>query len=248
MFESDPILGNVIAIYPSDRTRLLLPVAIIIGVVAVVLNFTVATIDAWWGPPLTVIIMAAVSLAAGWPLLHLWNREVILYDNGFSFREGGRTVYFLYYEVNSLRQHGQQLAYFGGLIRRATFRFTVTTIRDERMVLTNLYRNIGQMGARLEAKINPLLAPQIDERLSKGEKVPFSDTLRLSRDGLSESGRDLLWDSFTGYTVKGGMLHLLARPDKSEWYSVALGDVDNIKLLLTLLKQYETSSMDNRVP
>src|SRR5689334_18885938 len=222
MFESDPILGNVIAVYPSDRTRLLLPVAIIIGVVGLVLNFTVATIEAWWGPPLTVIIMSAVSLAAGWPVLHLWNREIILYDNGFSFREGGRTVYFLYHEVRSLRQRGQQLAYFGGLIRRATFRFTVTTIRDERMVLTNLYRNIGQMGARLEAKINPLLAPQIDEQLSRGEKVPFSDTLRLSQKGLHEAGRDLPWESFAGYSVKGGMLRLLARPDKSEWYAVPL--------------------------
>lgn len=245
MLESDPILGNVIATYPSDRTRLLLPVAIIIGVVAVVLNFTVAAIDAWWGPPLTVIIMSVVSLAAGWPVLHLWNREVILYDNGFSFREGGRTVYFLYHEVSSLRQRGQQLAYFGGLIRRATFRFTVTTIRDERMVLTNLYRNIGQMGARLEAKINPLLAPQIDEQLSRGEKVQFSDTLRLSQEGLHEGGRDLPWESFAGYSIKGGMLRLLSRPDKSEWYTVALGDVDNIKLLVTLLKQHETSPAEN---
>jgi hypothetical protein len=245
MIESDPILGNVIATYPSDRIRLLLPAGIIIGVAAVVLNFTVAAIDAWWAPPLTIILTSAISLAAGWPVLHLWNREVVLYDNGFSFREGGRTVYFLYHEVSSLRQRGQQLAYFGGLIRRATFRFTLTTIRDERIALTNLYRNIGQLGARLEAKINPLLAPQLDERLSKGEKVPFSDTLRLSRDGLHESGRDLLWDLFAGYAIQGGRLHLLTRPDKSEWFSIALGDVDNIKLLITLLKQHEKSPATN---
>ncbi|MBZ0286632.1 MAG: hypothetical protein K8I30_03390 [Anaerolineae bacterium] len=242
MFESDPILGNVIATYPSDRTRLLLPAGIIIGVVAIVLNFTVAAIDAWWAPPLTVILMGAISLVAGWPVLHLWNREVVLYDNGFSYREGGRTVYFLYHEIASLRQRGQQLAYFGGLIRRATFRFTLTTIRDERMVLTNLYRNIGQMGARIEAKVNPLLAPQIDDRLSRGEKVPFSDTLRLSREGLYEGGRELLWDSFAGYAIAGGRLSLLSRPDKAEWYSVPLGDVDNIKLLINLLKQRETTA------
>ncbi|MEO8608604.1 MAG: DUF6585 family protein [Chloroflexota bacterium] len=247
MIESDPILGNVIATYPSDRIRLLVPAGLIIGVTAVVLNFTVATIDAWWGPPLTVIITSIVSLAAGWPVLHLWNREIILYDNGFSFREGGRTVYFLYHEVSSLRQRGQQLAYFGGLIRRSTFRFTLTTIQNQQIALTNLYRNIGQLGARLEGKINPLLAPQIDDGLARGEKVPFSDTLRLSQEGLHEGGRNLTWDSFAGYRVQGGRLHVLARPDNSEWYSAALGDVDNIKLLVTLLKKHETSPANNPI-
>jgi hypothetical protein len=239
MIEADPLLGNVIANYPSNRARLIIPAAIIIGVVAVVLNFTVAAIDAWWAPPLTVILTGAVSLVVGWPVLHLWNREFVLYDNGFSYREGARTEYFLYPEIKSLRQQGQQLAYFGGLIRRTTFRFTITTIRDERMILTNLYSNIGQLGARLEAKINPILAPQIEAQLSRGEKVPFSHTLYLSQEGLHQDGRDLPWSSFGGYQVRGGRLRLLARPDGNEWFSLSLADVDNIGVLLGLFKQHE---------
>jgi len=237
MLEADPLLGNVIATYPSNRARLLIPAAIIIGGIAVVLNFTVAAIETWWAPPLTIILMGAVSLVAGWPVLHLWNREVVLYDNGFSYREGARTVYFLYPEIKSLRQRGEQLAYFGGLIRRATFRFTLTTIRDERMTLTNLYKNVGQLGARLEAKINPLLARQIDQQITRGEQVPFSNTLRLSRDGLHEGGRDLPWTAFGGYKIQAGRLHLLAAPGDNDWFSLPLGDVDNIALLLALLKQ-----------
>jgi transporter family-2 protein len=62
MIEADPLLGNVIANYPSNRARLIIPAAIIIGVVAVVLNFTVAALDTWWSPPLTVILMGAVAL------------------------------------------------------------------------------------------------------------------------------------------------------------------------------------------
>ena len=244
MIEADPLLGNVIANYPSNRARLMIPAAIIIGVVAVVLNFTVAALETWWSPPLTVILMGAVSLIAGWPVLHLWNREVVLYDNGFSFREGGRTVYFLYPEVKSLRQQGQQLAYFGGLIRRATFRFTITTIRDERMILTNLYSNIGQLGARLEAKINPILAPLIDEQLSRGEKVPFSDTLRLSREGLHEGDRNLPWSSFGGYKIKAGRLQLFTHTNGDEWFSLPLAEVDNITLLLSLFKQREKQAAE----
>jgi hypothetical protein len=236
MIEADPLLGKVIANYPSNRARLLIPAVIAVGVVAVVLNFTVAAIEAWWAPPLTIILTAGACLLAGWPLLHYWNREVLLYENGFSYREGGRTVYFFFHEIVSLRQRGQQLAYFGGLIRRTTYRIALMTIQDERIVLTNLYQNIVQLGTRLEAKIIPFLAQHVDERLAKGERVAFSDTLQLSQNGLHEGGRNLSWDSFGGYKVQGGQLRLLSRPDGSAWFSLPLGDVDNLAVLINLLK------------
>ncbi len=235
MIESDPILGNVLATHPVDRARLLLPAGVLVSVVAVVLNFTLAEIEGW-GPPLTVIVMAGVALGAGWWVLHLWNREVILYQNGFSYREGGRPVLFMYEEITSIRQRGEQLAYFGGLIRRATFRFSITGIRGERITLTNLYRNIGALGERLEERTNRVLGPMIDSRLKTGEKIPFSDTLRLSREGLHESRRDLSWSAFGGYKVSDRRLRLL-ETDGTEWYSAPLSEIDNIALLLGLLRE-----------
>jgi hypothetical protein len=237
MIEADPVYGKLLGVYPSDRARLLIPPIMIVVSVGLLLNFTLATVEAWWGPTLTVFITAGVMLAAGWPVLHLWNREVILYEQGFSYREGARTVFFVYEEIRSIRQSGQQLAYFGGLIRRSTLHFTLITVREERMTLTSLYKNIDGLGARLEAKINAVLEPIIRERLAKGEKVLFSDTLRLSNSGLYEGGRELLWTAFGGYRVSGGRLALVARGDESEWFGLPLGEVDNITLLVKLLKE-----------
>jgi hypothetical protein len=238
--EADPLYGDGIDTYPSDRARLLIPACLIVGIVAVVLNFTIATVETW-GPPVTVLVMSAVALAAGWRVLHLWNREVILYHDGFSYREGGRTVFFMYEEIRSIRQQGQQLAYFGGLLRRSTLRFTLTTVRDERIVLTSLYRRVEQLGARLEVKVNATLEPIIRSRLEQGDKVLFSDTLRLSRDGLHENGRNLPWPAFGGYKISGGHLRLLSQ-DGDEWLSLPLGEVDNITLLLPLLKQHQPAT------
>lgn len=237
MLDADPVLGKVIANYPSDRARLLLPAAIISGVVAVILNFTLATIPNWWGPVLTTIIMAAVVLALGWRALHFWNREVVLYEKGFSYREGARIVQFLYHEVVSIRQRGQQLAYFGGLIRRSTLQFTLTALRGETMHLDSLYKRVDVLGAQIEAKVYPILEPYLTERMAAGEKIPFSASLRVSSSGLHERGRDLAWEQFGGYQVGGGHLRLLALPDKSEWLSLLLPEVDNLPLLVKLLKR-----------
>lgn len=239
MIESDPILGNILASHPIDRARLLLPAGLLVGVVAVVLNFTLAEVDGW-GPAATVIVMAAVALGAGWWVLHLWNREVVLYQNGFSYREGGRPVLFLYEEITSIRQRGQQLAYFGGLIRRSTLRFDVTGIRGEHFALTNRYRNIDSLGERLEERTNRVLGPMLESRLKTGEKIPFSDSLRLSNSGLHEGGRNLPWEQFGGYKASGGRLQLLAA-DGTEWYSAALGEVDNLGLLIGLLREAKGS-------
>ena len=94
MLEADPVLGPVIANYPSDRMRLLLPAVIVVGVASVIFNFTIAEIEGW-GPPLTILCMGAVTMVMGWRVLHFWNREVVLYEKGFTYREGAEDVQFL---------------------------------------------------------------------------------------------------------------------------------------------------------
>ena len=239
MIEADPVFGKVIANYPSDRTRLVAPAVVLSGVASVILNVTLAAVEAWWGPVLTVIIMAAVVLALGWRVLHFWNREVVLYEEGFSFREGARPVFFLYHEVLSIRQQAQRLAYFGGLIRRSTYKFTLTTLRGEVMILDNVYVRIEELGAQVEKKVYAVLEPYLKEEMAKGEKIPFSNTLRLSTSGLEEKGRDLKWEAFDGYKITGGHLSIFAQPDTSTWLTIPLPDVDNLPILIRWLKQHE---------
>lgn len=234
-WDADPVLGAVIASYPIDRLRLLLPAGAVCASLAVMLNFTLAQAPVWWGPALTVAIMAAVALVAGWWVLHLWNREVVLYEFGFSYREGGRVVPFLYPEIASLRQRAERLSYFGGLVRREVYRFTLTTIRGERIVLGSRYRRVAELGVRLEERLNHSLLPILQERLARGERIPFSDTLRLSAGGLHDGERALSWDDFGGFRIAGGQLAALDRGGAT-WFSLPLPDVDNVALLLELTR------------
>ncbi len=243
MIEDNPVLGPLIASYPSDRGRLLVPAASIVGGVAVLLNYTLADVDAWWSPVLTVILMALVMLAAGWYVLHHWNREVILFEHGFSYREGSRPVFFRYTEIAHIRQRAERLAYLGGVYRRTVYRFVLTTGQGDVIVLTNLYRRVAELGARMEQKVNAVLWPVIAERLAKGETAPFSATLGLSGRGLHEGGRDLTWDVYGGYRIENRRLALLNRAGEM-WFTVPLTDVDNVTLLLQVLREHDRNRQD----
>lgn len=241
VLERDPALGEVIGIFPSDRARLLLTGIIVCGLVAVLLDRTVGQVEDWWGPVITVFGMAVIVLTMSWHNLGLWNREVILYEHGFSYREGSRTVYFFYSEVRSIRQWAKRQAFFGGRIRRSRFRFTITTASSEQITLDNLYRHIAKLGTQLELSVNAVLAPANETRLASGESISFADNLALDRDGLHRDDDRLLWSEYSGYQLRQGQLHLLRR-DGSTWYALPLDSVDNITLILPVLHRYKTAS------
>jgi uncharacterized membrane protein YobD (UPF0266 family) len=236
----DPALGAVISHHPSNRLPPLIVAGVIGAPVMVILNFTLAQSDAWYGAPLTVIIVAVLGLALGWYILHIWNREIVLYERGFSYREGSNTIPFLYAEVKSLRLKAERKAYLAGLLRRNVYRFTVTTLRDEQFHLTNLYSDAAELGRHFEGQIIPLLRASVHAQLERGESVAFSDTLRLSLDGLSEGGRVLPWTDCGGYRVQSGQLLLLDRSGAT-WHALPLSEIDNLTLLVEQLRVQRTT-------
>jgi len=237
LIDPDPILGQPLAHFPSNRLRPLIVAGVIGWPIALVLGLTTAQVTDWWGPVVTVVIMAIVVLALAWYILHGWNREIILYERGFSYREGSNTVFFRYHEIASIRLRAERLAYFGGLLHRSIYRFTVTTTEEERFTITNLYLRAAELGTKLTDQINHVLQPQIAQKIANGEAVAFGDTLTLKADGLQEAGRDLVWTDFGGYRVGG---HQLALLDKSGavWYALPLPEVDNVLLLVDLLREH----------
>jgi uncharacterized membrane protein YobD (UPF0266 family) len=235
MIEPDPLLGQPLANYPSNRTRPLVLGVVICAAAAIFLNFTLATVTEWWGPTLTMLIMALLVLAIGWYVLHIWNREVILYEHGFSYREGSNTVYFVYSEVKSIRQRAQRVKYLGGLWQRRVYRTTIRTIRDEVLHLTALYNRIDELGFRLEECFNAIRRPVIEEQLKRGESVSFGDSLKMSAQGLVVGDKTLVWEDFAGYRAQKGHLVLLAKPD-SEWHKIPLDSIDNLTLLLEMMR------------
>lgn len=240
MTGTHPEYGAAISGHRIDRLRLILPSALLVVLLGLGLNFTLVESDPLRGPFLTTLIVAGAALALGWRALHYWNRQIVLFERGFSFREGAETVAFDYAEVASIRQQGEQLAYFGGLIRHRRFRFTLTTIRGEIIELTNLYERVDQLVEQIEQRVYPRLGGQITAAFARGERVPFSEGLSLSRDGLHQRGRTLAWEDLDGFVVENGRL-ILCASDGTDWLSLPLAEIDNLPLLVDLLRRRSAS-------
>jgi hypothetical protein len=262
-FETDPVYGRALAFYPSNRERPLIAAVIVTVLIGTVLNFTLAAesikvdlgqickaCDAGLSLPSTVsagdiatmLITAGVVLAFGWYLVGIWNREVVLYERGFSYREGSRVVFFRYAEIASIRQRAQRLAYFGGLFRRTVYRFTIKTLADETIVLNNVYKRVAELGVNLEQKITDVRRPMIEYALRQGETVHFSDDLALTQLGLrANDGRSLAWEQFGGYRAQRGQLIILDASG-AEWLSIPLESLENLALLLEQFKAHRKES------
>lgn len=237
-FDDDPVLGRYLAHYVSDRRRLITQagLAYATGVIFIQLLFA----DASEGllPFVVIALFAALSLAAGWYVLHLWNREVVLYERGFTYREGSNLGVFHYAEIVSVRQQAERVRYLG-FWRRDLYRYTLRSQHDETLRLDNLYQYIAELGLRLEKAISAARLPVIEQRWAAGESIDFGGGLRLRREGIElnegSGARELFWHELGGHSLQGGRLVLRSR-DGSDWAAVPLDALENLLLLLNLLK------------
>lgn len=245
VLEGDPILGRVVANYPSNRGRRLITAGIACAIIGALITLALWDVEASTAGIITIAIMAVVGLVAGWYVLHTWNREVILYERGFSYREGSNIIYFLFEEVRTIRQRAERLRY-GGLIRRDVYTVTVKTIRDETIQLDGTYQKIGELGERLEIMINRALYPAINARLTAGERVIFGKLLALTAGGLESENSpatdtvpDLAWGDLAGFKIEARQLqiYMKGQPERTLWLAIPLAEIDNLVLLLDILKE-----------
>lgn len=236
----DPAYGRPLGNYPADRGRLLLVGGGIYLIASTVLNVAFASVEAATASVFVIGGMALLALGIGWTILHRWNREVILYERGFSYHEGSRDVYFAYLEIKSIHQQAERIAYFGGLVRRVRHRITLMTTGGETIVLHDLYRRIDELGLKLEQQITRVLRPLIDGLMRDGKPVAFGEALVLTADGIRAGAQALAWGDFRDFSLSGGKLHLHG-PTPEAAVSVPLAALDNVVLLLDILRERRVS-------
>ncbi len=230
--ENDPVLGTPIAYYPGDRGRLVLIGGGAYAVVAMLINIAFLPVEASTAAIGVVTLMSLLALVVGWWITHQWNREVVLYAGGFTYHEGSRTVYFSFAEIRKIHFYAERRSYFFGVIKRTIRRLTLTTERDETLILTNLYRRLDELAERIEVVVNRLLRPELERRMASGEKIAFGEGLALSSGGVYVDDAHLAWAECRGYTVRDRRLTLQG---SSGALSVPLAGLYNVTLLLDML-------------
>lgn len=252
--EPHPTLGEAQDNFPSRRMVVLVRGwSVLIGL-SLLVNIGVWNVEADWLGPLLVGIFGTLATVIGWWVLDHWNREVILYERGFTYREGSKNIPFRYSEIAKIRLRAETLSTFGGLLRFVIYDIRLVSGAGDVIRLNNLYRRAGVMGDKLMSAVYTSLRPALEIQLDNGEAVPFSDALRVRSDGLvvdasalEDVAEDayLSWGDFGGYRVQQRQLQLLTRAG-ALWVAFPLHEVDNLLLLLELLRTHAPQTEENR--
>lgn len=231
----DPVLGKYVMHYPSNRLMLLFRGVVLysMGVFFIQLFFSGLDDSIAW----LVLIgcYSLLALAISWYTLHLWNREVILYERGFTYRQGSRVGEFLYTRIIHLHVKAERYNVMN-LIQRDIYNCVMISDADERLTLNNLYVNIAELVDKLEAAITRARMPVIEMQLARGETVEFGPRLTLNQDGLTLDGTALPWSNFAGHRIDGKNLVLNVKTGDA--LSIPVAELDNALLLLAILKAH----------
>ena len=236
IIEDDTLLGKYISHHPVNRFRLVVQAGIVYFIATTALQLLFYSLDDQLASILLIFLFAALALGLGWYVLHLWNREVVIYEKGCNYREGSIVADFMYDEVETFHQQAERLNYFGGLYKRNVFTFTVRTFRDEVVKLSNLYTDIEKLGHNLEHGINSVLREKVRHSLLMSESVSFGSDFKLSDRSIIANGQELMWEDFRAYAIQGGNLTIASHTDEN-WYQIPLNEVANLTLLIEILRQ-----------
>lgn len=238
--EDHPALGRYISHHPSRRGVLILRGGLVYTAIVMPLNLIFINDDSIVVAILLPSVFIICALVILWYIAHLWNREVILYERGFTYREGSQLGTFFYQEITTLKANVQRASYFG-VFRRTAYNYILKTQQEEMLTITNLYDEIERLTERLESYIIRDRLPLIRGQMLNGETVPFGEALRASKMGLEYEGRELFWHEIAGYSVRGGYLYIQSQDDDA-WATIQLNEINNILLLVALFKVQRTQA------
>lgn len=232
----DPVLGAYVSHHPSNRTQLLARGGVLYALAVVVLQVLFLRVEdnvAAIGLP---ILYAGVALGVYWYILHLWNREVVLYERGFTYRQGSQIGVFTYGQMVVFTLRVQRISLLGRL-GWMVYQATLLSDQDEHLRITNLYTDAGQLCERLERAIARARKPITEALLARGEALAFGEAMTLDAQGLMINGERVAWTEYAGYRLEAGQL-LIAR-HAGDALAVALAGLPNAVLLVALLKGRE---------
>ena len=91
IYDTHPTLGQYVSHHPSNRIRLLLRGAIFYAIPVGVLQSLFWNVSTFTAQRFLPVVFAGIALGVFWYIAHLWNREIVLYEQGFTYLEGSRT-------------------------------------------------------------------------------------------------------------------------------------------------------------
>jgi hypothetical protein len=234
VIDDDVVFGRYIAHFVTHRLRLLIQAGVIYGVAAIVINLATFSLEGTLVNIVVPLMYALVAMPLIWYLAHLWNREVILYERGFTYRQGSVVAAFPYENIVRMRVVVENIAYFG-VIPRQKITADLESDNGDKMHLNQTLKDARKLVETLERAVVKARKPLIQRQIEQGSPASFG-MLTLKENGIeTDDGRTLAWNELNGVRVQDMAIQLVSGSEV--WGSFPLAEIDAAALLLVVLKE-----------
>jgi hypothetical protein len=150
--------------------------------------------------------------------------------DGFVFLKGNTAIPYRWDQIAFVWQRIVRY-YRNGIYTGTSYKYTVQRADGTQVVMTQMFRDVGQLGERLQREVSNRLAPQALEAVQAGRTLPFGP-FNLNQQGLATSRGVLPWSEMQQVTAKSGLVMIQRRGQRR---AASYGGVDKVPNLFVFL-------------
>jgi hypothetical protein len=251
-FSSLASLGGVVDFFPLRKGRrwasLVLALVLLIGSVGILL-YGVYVADLGWRR----YGAAVVEEALFWPLVAAaglflsslifagvtyanWIKAIVLYQNGFAYKDHRGLRLWRWKDVAALRMAVTRHDVFG-INTGATHVYTVENRNGSRLALNDAFSRVEELARVIEEKTFPSLFEQASQQYNAGRNLTFGPVM-VNQAAIQIGKKSYAWGEVQQVAVQRGYLHI-ARKEGGLFSGAktALAGIPNLRVLLSIISQ-----------
>ena len=181
-------------------------------------------------------VLLLIAVLAGLEAYAEWVRGAVLYEGGLAYRSRKGIQTWRWEDVDrfytAITRH-----YTNGIYTGTTHVYTLMDRQKKRLVLSDAFRHVEDLGKSIEQSIFPRLYGQAADRYNGGEALEFGP-VSLSKGGIQIGKKVYPWSEVRQVSIQRGILRVSKKD--GGWFSgaqAAASAIPNLRVLLSIMDQ-----------
>lgn len=187
-------------------------------------------------PALIAFVLFLLGLLAGWGAYANWNKGVVIYERGFAIRDRKGVRTWVWEDVSSFMATVTR-HYTNGIYTGTTHVYTLISRRNERVVLSDIFKGVEQLAQSIEQSIFPILYDRAAAQYNGGQTIIFGP-VSISKAGIQIGRKNYPWPEVREVSIHQGILKVTKKD--GGWFSGAsamASSIPNLRVLLSIIHQ-----------
>lgn len=177
-----------------------------------------------------------LSIVFTWITYANWGKAIVLYQNGFAYKDRRGLRLWRWKDVAALRMAVTRHDLFG-INTGATHVYSVENRNGSRLALNDAFRRVEELARVVEENTFPLLFEQASQQYNSGRNLAFGPVM-VNQASIQIGRKSYAWGEVQQVSIQQGILKVSKKG--GGWLSgarAAAADIPNLRVLLSIIDQ-----------